>query len=244
MLYNSHMHTSTSFSSLVHALDADPAQFPTFATAPPPSQSPQLFRPEADEVREVEKILAGEGVMPGDRLIIFNANSSDLLPLRRWDGQNYIVLARLFLEKFPEIRIIFSGSAAEHLANSSLVRKIDSSRCISLAGRTTLRQLLILYTLSEILVTNDSGPAHFATLTGIDSITLFGPETPLLFAPPGPRSHPIYAGVACSPCVNAYNNRQTACQNNICMKNITVDRVFETASRIYQERTCVPQSRL
>ena len=51
-----------------------------------------------------------------------------------------------------------------------------------LAGKTTLRQLLVLYTLAEVLVTNDSGPAHFATLTRIRVVMLFGPETPELFA--------------------------------------------------------------
>jgi ADP-heptose:LPS heptosyltransferase len=237
VLYNSHLHASTSFSSLVYALDADPAQFPTFAKAPLPSQAPPLFRPRPEEVREVEEILTGEGAVPGDRLVIFNANASDLLPLRRWDGKNYVVLAKQFLEKFPEIRIVFSGANAESSKISALVREVGSSRCLCLAGRTTLRQLLVLYGLAEVLVTNDSGPAHFAMLTGIDAVTLFGPETPLLFAPPGPRSHAIYAGLACSPCVNAYNNRQTACRNNICMKSITVDQVFETASRIYQQRT-------
>ena len=48
----------------------------------------------------------------------------------------------------------------------------------SLPEKTTLRQLLVLYTRSEILVTNDSGPAHFASLTAIHVVTLFGPETP------------------------------------------------------------------
>jgi ADP-heptose:LPS heptosyltransferase len=239
VLYNSHLHASTSFSSLVYALDADPAQFPTFAKAPPPSQAPPLFHPGQDEIREVGEILTAEGASPGERLILFNANASDLLPLRRWDSKNYVALAKRLLEKFPEIRIVFTGSGAESAQILGLVREVGSSRCFCLAGRTTLRQLLVLYGLAEVLVTNDSGPAHFATLTGIDAITLFGPETPLLFAPPGPRSHPIYAGVACSPCVNAYNNRQTACRNNICMQSISVDQVFETASRIYQQRISV-----
>ncbi len=236
VLYNSHLHASTSFSSLVYALDADPAQFPTFATAPPPSQAPPLFRPGAEEVREVAEILAAEGAKPGDRLIVLNANASDLLPLRRWDGGNYIALARRFLEKFPEVRIVFSGAPSERTAIAELVREIGSPRCLCLAGRTTLRQILVLYGMAELLITNDSGPAHFAVLTGIDVATLFGPETPLLFAPPGPRSHAIYAGVACSPCVNAYNNRQTACRNNVCMQSIGVDEVFATASRIYLQR--------
>ena len=240
VLYNPHLHASTSFSSLVHALDADPAQFPTFAEAPPPSQAPPLFRPEPGEVRAVEEILGAAGAAPGGRMVIFNANASDLLPLRRWASNNYVALAKRFLEKFPEIRVIFSGSDAEASEISALVREVGSSRCLCLAGRTTLRELLVLYGLAEVLVTNDSGPAHFAMLTGIDAVTLFGPETPLLFAPPGPRSHAIHAGLACSPCVNAYNNRQTACRDNICMKNITVNEVFETAGRIYQHRTSVP----
>ena len=51
---------------------------------------------------------------------------------------------------------------------------------IPLAGKTTLRQVLVLYARSEILVTNDSGPAHFASMTPIHVVTLFGPETPAL----------------------------------------------------------------
>ena len=91
--------------------------------------------------------------------------------------------------------------------------------------------------MAEILVTNDSGPAHFAALTAVDVVALFGPETPLLYSAPGPRSHPVWAGIACSPCVNAFNNRQTSCRDNVCMKAITVDQVHGVASRIFRERT-------
>ena len=100
----------------------------------------------------------------------------------------------------------------------------------------------MLFGLAEVLVTNDSGPAHFAALTSIDVVALFGPETPLLFAAPGPRSHPIWAGIACSPCVNAFNNRQTACRDNACMKSITVEQVYATVRRIYRARTTGAQA--
>jgi len=111
---------------------------------------------------------------------------------------------------------------------------VASPRCRSLAGHTTLRELLTLYTLADVLVTNDSGPAHFAALTGIEVVTLFGPETPALFAANTPRNHVVWAGLACSPCVNAYNNRQTACRNNLCMQSILVSQVFALVSRILQ----------
>src|SRR5205814_10092998 len=101
---------------------------------------------------------------------------------------------------------------------------------------TSLRELLVLFGFGEVLVTNDSGPAHFAALTAIDVVALFGPETPLLFAAPGPRSHPLSAGLACSPCVNAYNNRQTSLRHNQCMKHHRVEQVFETVVRVYGRR--------
>jgi ADP-heptose:LPS heptosyltransferase len=94
----------------------------------------------------------------------------------------------------------------------------------------------LLYTLADLLVTNDSGPAHFASLTPIHVVTLFGPETPRLFAALTSRNVPLWSGVACSPCVNAYNNRQSPCRNNVCMQQITVDEVFAAAAASFRQR--------
>src|SRR5215472_16709710 len=78
-----------------------------------------------------------------------------------------------------------------------------------------------------------SGPAHFASLTPIHVVTLFGPETPALFAARSPSTTTLWAGIPCSPCVNAYNNRQSVCRDNLCMQAITVDDVFEKVTQIY-----------
>src|SRR5439155_10845141 len=105
------------------------------------------------------------------------------------------------------------------------VTRVNSPRAVSFAGRTSIRELLTLYGLSELLVTNDSGPAHFGALTSVDVVTLFGPETPKLFGALTPRSHPLWAGIACSPCINAFNDRLSACTDNRCMQVITVEQV-------------------
>ncbi len=236
VLYNAHLHTSRTFTSLVLALDLAPGRLPTFPAVPPVSAPLPPFAPRADESAEVVRLLRGLGVPEGGRMILLNANASDLLPLRKWDSGNYVALAGRLLREFPEVRIGFTGAPEEAPKVAGLVRAVDSPRCVCLAGRTTLRQLLVVYGFADILITNDSGPAHFAALTPIDVISLFGPETPLLFAAPGPRSHPLWAGLACSPCVNAYNNRQTACRDNVCMQAITVEQVFEAACRIYRGR--------
>ncbi len=237
VLYNPHLHTSRTFTSLVLALDADPGKFPTFGAIPPESPPAPAFQPGPGERADVERMLAELGIPHTGRLVVLNANAGDLLPLRKWDPRNYEVLAARLIAEFPDLWIGFTGSPEEASRIEAIAGAVGSPRSVCLAGRTTLRQLLVLFGLAEVLVTNDSGPAHFAALTSIDVVALFGPETPLLFSAQGPRSHSIWAGIACSPCVNAFNNRQTACRDNVCMKSITVDQVFATVGRIYRART-------
>ncbi len=227
--YNPHLHTATAFSILVHALDYPPAAFPTFPFQPVPGDdSLPSFRVDANEVGEVCALLrrSGPGWQPASTLILLNANASDLIPLRRWPEEGYIELARHLLDEFPEAFVAFTGAPEEAVRSRELVRQVGSARCFSLAGETTLRQLLTLYTLADVLVSNDSGPAHFAALTPIRTVTLFGPETPLLFASLNKTNTALWAGLACSPCVSALNNRQSACRDNVCMRRITVEEVL------------------
>jgi ADP-heptose:LPS heptosyltransferase len=238
LLYNPYVHTSQNFQLMVEALDKVPDRLPTFEGSVPAANfvSSQFVAPTADR-EEVSAIVRREGGQEGElRLILLNPNASDLLPLRKWPPDRYVELARRLLGKFPEICIALTGAPDEAEAIGRVGEEIGSPRCFSLAGKTTLPQLLVLYSLSELLITNDSGPAHFASMTPITVITLFGPETPLLFRALTPRAIPIWMQLPCSPCVNAYNNRQSSCRDNICMKSITVDHVFNVACKAYLDR--------
>jgi ADP-heptose:LPS heptosyltransferase len=132
------------------------------------------------------------------------------------------------------VRIALTGGPSEAAAVAELVEQVGSERCFSVAGETTLWPLLVIYGVAEVLVTNDSGPAHLAALTGIDVVTLFGPK---LFAARTPRNHVLWEGVTCSPCVSVLNNRTSTCRDNVCMQRIDVDRVFETVCQLFEART-------
>src|SRR6184192_3100271 len=234
LLYNPHLHTSQMFEAMVEALTRDPAVLPTFEFTPSASQPLPKFRPSLSEVAEIDALLRRENPRIGSApLILLNPNASDLLPLRRWPSLRYVELARRLLERYPDLFIGFTGAPAEAPANNRLADEVGSCRVVQLAGKTTLRQLLVLYTRSDVLVTNDSGPAHFASMTPIRVVTLFGPETPALFGARSSNATALWAGIACSPCVSAYNNRQSVCRNNLCMQTITVDAVFEKVTSIY-----------
>jgi ADP-heptose:LPS heptosyltransferase len=238
LVYNPHLHTSDAFLTLVEAAQLDPSNLPTLPLRPVSPSEPPRFQPSTAEVSEVRRKLA-EKTNTTAPWILINANAADLLPLRRWPEGRYVELARRLLAQFPEICIAFTGASHEVKSSSLLVSQVDSPRCVSIAGETTLRELLALYSLSEVLVTNDSGPAHFAALTPIRTVTLFGPESPRLFAARTPRNKTLWAEIACSPCVSAYNNRQSACQNNLCMQAIEVEQVFSSVCEAYQGKRSI-----
>ncbi len=104
-------------------------------------------------------------------------------------------------------------------------RKGAESSLHRFTGKTTFRELLALYSIARLMVTNDSGPAHFASLLNLPTVVLFGPETPRLYGPLGSRHKDIYAHLACSPCVSVHNGKKSPCQENRCLKMITVDEV-------------------
>jgi ADP-heptose:LPS heptosyltransferase len=168
----------------------------------------------------------------GGPVVLLNPNASDLLPLRKWPTERFVELARRILADHPTARVGLTGAPVERDAVDALVREIGSARVFSLAGRTTLRQLLAVYAVSDVLVTNDSGPGHFAALTPVRTVVLFGPETPATYGPLGRDAHVLYAGLACSPCVNALNHRFSPCRNNVCMQAITVEQVLRQVTAL------------
>lgn len=226
--YLPQMHISTQYSVLVEAAFNDPSDEPMLkvpldrirSTSP---QGAPAFAPTTAEIDAMRTRLGS----PTGPVFVLNPNASDLLPLRKWETARFSELATRILAAYPGALVVLTGAPSEQAAAEALCRSLGSPRVRSVAGQTTLRELLTLYTLANVLVTNDSGPGHFASLTPVHAIVLFGPETPRLFGPLAPSTTVIWKELACSPCVSVFNHRLSPCRNNVCMQSITVDEVFD-----------------
>jgi len=235
--YNPHLHISLQYAVLVEAamhdsVDQPLLKVPAAAIAgeqvPPPT-----FVPTAEERARISALIREAGdAAAADPVVLLNPNASDLLPLRKWERARFVDLGRRILAAYPLARLVVTGAPAERAAAEQLCRDLNSPRVVSAAGRTSLRELLTLYTLATVLVTNDSGPAHFASLTPVHTVVLFGPETPLLFGSLAPATTIIWKQLACSPCVSVFNHRLSPCDNNLCMQLITVDEVFDAVHAV------------
>lgn len=238
--YNAYLHTAIQYHQLVEAIWADPREIPLLKVPSPrldETYEPPTFVPRAGEVATVHAILENLAGSPIEgRLLLLNPNASDLLPLRKWETQRFIELGQRLLADDPAAVVAITGAPGEATAAAEIAKSVGP-RSISLAGHTTLRQLMVLYTMADVLVTNDSGPGHFSSMTNVDAVVLFGPETPKLFGPLGRHTHVIWGELSCSPCVNVLNHRFSPCKNNVCMRQITVDEVYNKVKEVLTRRT-------
>ncbi|MBM3225843.1 MAG: glycosyltransferase family 9 protein [Candidatus Tectomicrobia bacterium] len=164
---------------------------------------------------------------------MINPNASVLLPQRRWMPEHYVALIQQILHQHSHVLIAITGAPQERAEAEAMVQHVAHERCLNLAGALHLVELPVLYSLAQCMITNDSGPAHFASITEMPTFVFFGPETPALYRPLG-HTTPIYAGLACSPCVAATNHRTTPCRNNVCLQVITPTQVYELVRPMLQ----------
>lgn len=232
--YNPHIHITKNFLSLIHAAFAKEIEVPFSKIQIADSEirlEQAVINPLAlSQVRErIEKLAADAGIQfkqGQQRLILVNPNASDLLPQRRWAQQRFSELIQGLNQRYPNDLILITGSPAEFDYVEKVRTVANIKNALNFAGQVTFTELPPLYTLSDVMVTNDSGPGHFSAVTPLRTVVLFGPETPALYGSIG-KSIAITANLACSPCVSAANHRKTPCQDNVCMQAITVSQVLE-----------------
>lgn len=171
--------------------------------------------------------------LASNKVILLNTHPGNLLPIRGWPLGHFINLAKELLCAYPDYLVVLIGLSEAHSHGKKFQKEIQSNRLINFIGQTkNLKELISIFAFSKVLITNDSGPAHFAVLTNIKSIVLFGPETPALYSSLGPNSINLYLSYSCSPCVSAYNHRKTICTDNKCLKNISVKMVREALDKL------------
>ena len=233
--YNPHIHVAKNFIALIDALLSPTPTVPYSKTLIGDDELTIALPPPSASAREGMltriKSLVPNLDLARFRIVLINPNASEMLPLRRWMPERFAELIRRILAAGDNILVLITGAPNERPEAERLAAQCGSDRCISFAGQSTLGDLPVLYSLSVVMVTNDSGPAHFAAASGLPTIVLFGPETPNLYKPLG-SSKAIYAGLACSPCVSASNHRKSACNDNVCMRAISVEQVFAVVADV------------
>ena len=231
VLYNPYQHIAQQFVTLADAIGSPDVPAAKRLVDPAPLRLPALvLRPgELDAAREA---LHRRHPALGGRPLVFICPGAGLLPIRAWPAASFGVVARALIDRGCAVAIV--GVAADRELARTIQAACRSDRCVDVTGYTeTVRELTVLLHLGALLITNDGGTGHMASLTPIASIVLFGPETPVLYGSLSARAINLHKPLSCSPCLTAYNHRRSPCDgNNVCLKWISPDEVLAVAEEL------------
>jgi ADP-heptose:LPS heptosyltransferase len=228
VLYNPYQHITKQFLALADAMDSHATPVTKTALVSGPLAPPHL-RFDAGEVEDVRRRLHQDFPALAGRSLVLVYPGAGVLPIRGWPLASFLAVCAALRDDGHAVGII--GLPSDHALAESLTGQLASPRCVNLAGYTlTIRHLLSLFSVAQLLVTNDGGPGQFAALTPLPTIVFFGPETPALYGSHAPNAHFMYRGLPCSPCLTAYNHRNSPCDgDNQCLKQITPAEVLARA---------------
>ncbi len=234
--YNHHQHIAKNFFGMWYALGENWGDLPHTKRVIPDEEIRLPAIALAQKPQEVEALRAKlhaafPSLKDAKKLVLLNPNSSEALPLRRWPMQYYLELTRR-LSDHADVHIAVTGGPDEREDARVICTALQHARVVDLSGFTSMGELISLYRIADLMITNDSGPAQFAALAQMKTIGLFGPETPALYGPLNPNGYNFFKNLHCSPCYAAQNHRRSLCTNNLCMQLITVDEVYSKAKEM------------
>ena len=168
--------------------------------------------------------LASHGVAPGAPIVAINPGAT-YGSAKRWFPDRFAAVADALSEEWGA-RVVVLGSAAE----APLAGEIEAAArrdVVNLAGKTAVREIMALLSLSCFLVTNDSGPMHIGAALGVPLVAIFGPTDWRRTSPWSSLARVVRVEVDCSPC-----RRRTCDRGHECMLGVTPDMVIAAAKEL------------
>ena len=230
--YNPYHHISAQFLALARSIDSTAHPVSKLPVTTLTQAPPQVALAPGLVPGIAQRLAADFPALTGKPLVLVYPGGG-ILPIRAWPLASYTALCTGLVADGCAVAVIGlkDDQALARQLVASVQRASPGSTVIDLTGYTrSIAELLALFHIARLLVTNDGGPGQFAALTPIWTLMLFGPETPSLYAPHTPRCYSFYSHWPCSPCLTAYNHRASYCDgDNQCLKVIQADTVLAKA---------------
>jgi heptosyltransferase-2 len=148
---------------------------------------------------------------------------------KRWPAERYAMLADRLIDELG-VQVLLVGSSAETDVSFEVQRQMRKQPAI-LTGHTNLAELVAILSLVDLLVTNDTGPAHIASALGRSTLVIFGPTNPLTTRPFSPFAEIVREPPDCAPCM-----LRDCPIDHRCMTAITPADVFERAKALLPDK--------
>jgi heptosyltransferase-2 len=150
-------------------------------------------------------------------------------PAKRWLPERFAAAACAIAEERPVEWILFGTTKDAALGET--ISAALGDRCVNRIGQTTLDQLIEELRACRLLLTNDTGTMHLASLLGLPTVAIFGSTEPQLTGPLGNGHVVLRHHVECSPCF------LRECPIDFrCMKAVDVEEVVAAVKELLERR--------
>ena len=180
----------------------------------------------AERENEARNLLAAARI-GADKPLVLLCPGSVNSRAKRWPSERYAALADRLAESGVAVALI--GSPGE-LDVSNQVMSLATQPPMLLTGKTSVAEVTALISIADVLVTNDTGPAHIGAAVGTPTLVIFGPTNPLTTRPFGPAGEIIRHPPDCAPCM-----LRDCPIDHRCMTAITPEEVFERAHELISQ---------
>jgi heptosyltransferase-2 len=199
-----------------------------FDFAPIPAMKPRFDLSVSPERKAAAReILVQAGWQIGKPLAILCPGSINSRA-KRWPAEKYAELADRFTEYGTAVGLI--GSPAE-TGVSHEVSAAAKSTLLMLTGKTTVAEAVAIISLADVLVANDTGPAHIGAALNTPTLVIFGPTNPLTTYPMSRAAEIIRRPPDCAPCM-----LRDCPIDHRCMTAITSKEMFDRAVALMANR--------
>jgi heptosyltransferase-2 len=179
--------------------------------------------------REARELLRAAGARAGERPLVALCPGSTNSRAKRWPAERYAALADLLIERAGADVALIGSRDEEDVSRE--VAGLMRHRPLVLTGRTELAEAVAVLSLTDVLVTNDTGPAHIAAALDRPTLVIFGPTIPTTTAPFSAAAEIIRRPPDCAPCM-----LRDCPIDHRCMTAITPEEVFTRALVMLERR--------
>jgi heptosyltransferase II len=188
----------------------------------PESPRLELATTTADEA-EAHRVWRKLGL--GSQVVTFNSSGA-FGGAKLWPVEHFAALARQVVSQTDHDVLVICGPAEQKTA-AEIVRQAANPRVKSLAEeKLSLGLSKACVRRSQLLVTTDSGPRHFAVAFGVPIVGLFGATPPIWGRNPTAKETALENPLDCSGC----HRRECPLGHHRCMRDLAVDRVAQAVA--------------
>jgi len=165
-----------------------------------------------------------------DQPILSLCPGAEYGPAKQWPARHYASLAS---EKIVQGWQVWIFGSQKDLAIGEeinrLLKQEHGQQAINLCAKTELAEAIDLMSVSQAVVSNDSGLMHMAAALGVPIVGVYGSSDPEFTPPLGENSAMVSLNLDCSPCFK----RTCPLGHTNCLEKLEPERVLDALEHLH-----------